>query len=297
MDAPVTREERYCFHRRGMRPADRPSPALSNAGLGGNGGLGERGDALLDLGGDLRAGGQAGLQDVLDLDAEVLDLRPGQAGLRGRVLGDRTDLTPDAVAALAQLTLDARAGALDLALQRTAGGLAATLGLAQLGLELALGLGARAVLRAQLVDGVDEGVTREQGGADVRQRGALGDGLDRQLGRARLAGGGALGARGARLGGGGGALAGAGAALGSTRLSSLLRSGRTLGGGRRATGARLAGVRAALRLGLAGAGVVGHWVPPSGGSLSSLELISVVQQGYHRTYVRKRWSLHPRKSP
>src|SRR4051794_6370631 len=92
MDAPVTREERYCFHRRGMRPADRPSPALSNAGLGGNGGLDERGDALLDLGGDLRAGGQAGLQDVLDLDAEVLDLRPGQAGLRGRVLGDRTDL-------------------------------------------------------------------------------------------------------------------------------------------------------------------------------------------------------------
>src|SRR3954464_3541883 len=127
MDAPVTREERYCFHRRGMRPADRPSPALSNARLGGNGGLDERGGALLDLAGALRAGGQAGLQDVLDLDAEVLDLRPGQAGLRGRVLGDRTDLTPDGIAAPAQLKLDARAGALDLALQRTPGGLAATL--------------------------------------------------------------------------------------------------------------------------------------------------------------------------
>src|SRR4051794_37723629 len=101
-------------------------------------GLDQSGDALLGLARDLRAGRQARLQDVLELRAQVLDLRAGQAGLRGRVLGDRTDLALEAVAALAQLALEARAGALDLALQRLAGRLAATLGLAQLGLELAL---------------------------------------------------------------------------------------------------------------------------------------------------------------
>src|SRR6185312_148136 len=109
-----------------------------------------------------------------------------------------------------------------------------------LGLLLAMGLGLRAVLGAQLIDGVDDVVTHEQHGADAGQGGALGDGLDGQLGLARVLRRGALSRRGARL-----------------------RGRRTLRSGSVATRARLAGVRGALGLGLGGAGGLGHLVGPS----------------------------------
>ena len=86
--------------------------------------LGNAGDALLDLGGDLRAAGEARLH-------EVLDARAQQVGLRRDVLAGRADLALDARAALAQLALDARAGLLDLALDAVALG-AATLPVAEL---------------------------------------------------------------------------------------------------------------------------------------------------------------------
>src|SRR4051794_37786810 len=205
-----------------MRPADLTSAAAPLQGRReGKAGLDERGDALADLGRDLRAGGQAGLQDVLEPGADGLGLRADQPDLRLGVLGDRLGLTLEAVAALTQLTLDLGARALDLALQRATGRLATALGLAQLGLELALGLVARAVLRADLVDRVDDAVAGQQRGADLRQHGALGDVLRVVLGRTRLARRGALGGRGARLGAGRGALASGGAALRRTSLSGL----------------------------------------------------------------------------
>src|SRR3954470_5778983 len=105
-----------------MGPIDRPEARRSPRRARGKTALDQRGDALLHLGGDLRAGGQAGLQDVLEAGVDGLGLGAHEPGLGGRVLGDRTDLALEAVAALTQLALDARAGALDLALQRLAGG-------------------------------------------------------------------------------------------------------------------------------------------------------------------------------
>src|SRR3954468_9189876 len=214
--------------------------------------LDERGDALLDRGGELRAGRQAGLGDVLELDADVLGLRADQVRLRAGVPHQGADLALEAGATLTQLALDARAGALDLALQRLARLLAATLELVELRLELALGLRPRAVLRAQLVERVDDVVAGGQRGADVGQRGALGDRLHGVLGLTRLTrGGGGAGLRGRA----GAAACGGAAALG-TSLSGLLGRGAALGGSGAAARARLAGVGGALRLG--GAGCLGH---------------------------------------
>src|SRR3954470_16288210 len=105
-----------------MGPADRPGPGALPSPDPGETALDQRGDALLDLRRDLRAGGQAGLQDVLEAGVDGLGLGAHEAGLGGRVLGDRADLALEAGAALTQLTLDAGARALDLALQRLAGG-------------------------------------------------------------------------------------------------------------------------------------------------------------------------------
>src|SRR4051812_34309490 len=101
-----------------MWAADHPPPAPSRAP--GGGALRDVGDALLDLGRDLRAAGDARLH-------EVLDARGQQVGLRADVLAGRAQLALDAGAAMAQLALDARAGLLDPALDAVALGAATAL--------------------------------------------------------------------------------------------------------------------------------------------------------------------------
>src|SRR5205085_7075414 len=142
--APVVREERYCSCRRGIWSRQAWWP------------LDESGDALLDLGGELRARRAGGLHGVLELHADVLDLGAVEGRLRADVADQRADLAADLAAALAQLALDARTRALGLALQRAAGLGATALELVELGLELALGLRARVVLRVQLAHRADD---------------------------------------------------------------------------------------------------------------------------------------------
>ena len=103
----------------------RPRALLRDRG-GGEVVLRDAGDALLDLGRDLRAAGDARLHDVLDAGAE-------QVGLGADVLAGRAELALDARAALAQLALDARARLLGVALDALDGAGPATLEAAGLG--------------------------------------------------------------------------------------------------------------------------------------------------------------------
>src|SRR4051794_22893196 len=126
-------------------------------------------DALGDARGQLRAGQDARLDDVLRLGhGHVGALQRG-----AEVALDALDLALDARAALAQLALDARAGLLDVPLEAVDGAAATALEL----LQLALGLLRRAVAAADL----DDAVAGDQDGADGRQHGAL-DGLLRLRG-------------------------------------------------------------------------------------------------------------------
>jgi hypothetical protein len=194
----------------------------------------------------------------------------GRGGPTHEVLdavGDEVRLGRDALG----LLRNARAGLLGLALEARAGGGATALEALDLGLEataadlqLLLDLVARAERRAEAVDGLGHGVTSDEGGADLDERGALGVLLDTIDGR--------LGELAARLGGllgGGRALAGLGGLVGRTRLRGLLGGGRALGG-----------------VGLAGGGGSGGHVGSLLG-LRKLDLSRCSPSAYQRTHVCK----------
>src|SRR4051812_34321071 len=231
-----------------MRPAESPGGGASRPRHAGRSRLSDDAlDGLLGL-------GHAGLDRVLDLSRDEVDLRLKRLELLLGVAADRLGLALDLVAALAQLALDARAALLELALGAVDAGVATALEPLQLTLD-----GVRAAVRlAEVLDALGDAITRGQDGADVGQRGLLDDLLDLVERRLRLTLGGlrralevALGlARGSTGLGTGAALRavlrpGAGGALGS---GAALRRG-ALGGGaaRLARGARATARRAARR--------------------------------------------------
>src|SRR4051794_15231010 len=178
-------------------------------------------DALDGLGGDLRAGGDAGLHEVLDARAHEVRLRAGVAASGA----ERANVALDALAALAELALEAvaRDGA-------------AALELAQLTLDLV----ERVVLGGEL----DDVVAGDEGGAD-RDR-------DRTAGEVDVA----LDRRALQLAAGLGGLLRGGRAL--ARLGRLVArtSGGGLLGGRRAVGR--GGLAAGLRAVVGGGGGLSH---------------------------------------
>src|SRR3954449_2491944 len=185
-----------------MRPANldryRPSPGRT----GGSVGLGGRSDLVRALGDELRAGGEAGLHDVLDAGGDELQVGLDVLAkavavlveLALRLLDVALELLLVALegpldlgAALLQLTLDLGAGLAGLALDLRARGLATALEL----LEATLGLGA---IRVGLDDAGD-GVAGLEGGADLevdRATAEVLDLLDTGLRRLRRAAGAGL---------------------------------------------------------------------------------------------------------
>src|SRR3954454_2237057 len=109
-----------------MRPANldryRPSPGRT----GGSVGLGGRSGLVRALGDELRAGGEAGLHDVLDAGGDELQVR--------------LDVLPEAVAVLVELTLRLLDVALELLLVALEGPLDPGTALLQLTLYLGAGL-------------------------------------------------------------------------------------------------------------------------------------------------------------
>src|SRR3954451_3202491 len=242
-----------------MRPANldrhRPSPGRT----GGSVGLGGRSDLVRALGDELRAGGEAGLHDVLDPGGDEL-----QVGL---------DVLPQAVAVLVELALrlldvalelllvalegplDLGAGLLGLALDLRARGLATALDLLQATLRLRA-VGVRLDDAADTVAGLERGADLEVERAagevlDLRDarlrglRGASGAGLRPRVGARSL---GTLATR---------ALPGA-RRLTTSGARRLRRGG--LGGGVAAVGVAAVGVAARRARAVAG---LGHDGPPS----------------------------------
>src|SRR5215208_5090133 len=215
-------------------------------GRGGENGLGDDPlDSLLGL-------GHAGLDRVLDLGRDEVDLRLQRLELPGHVATGGGRLAADLVAALPQLALDARAAALELALEPVAAGGAATLEL----LELALHRVGVAVGLAQVVVALDDSIAAREGSADVGQGRTLDQVLDLIGLRGRLA----LGGRRRALGG---PLRATGGAAGLGTRGFL---GAVLGAG---TGGTLRSGAALRRGGLApGALGGGHEVRSPSGSAS-----------------------------
>src|SRR4051794_17726907 len=241
-----------------MRPANldrhRPSPGRT----GGSVGLGGRSDLVRALGDELRAGGEAGLHDVLDAGGDEL-----QVGL---------DVLPQAVAVLVELALRLLDVALELLLVALEGPLDLGAGLLGLALDLrARGLATafdllEATLRLRAVgvrlDDAADTVAGLERGADLEVERAAGEVLDLRDARLR----GLRGASGAglrpRVGARSlGALA-ARALPGARRLTTS--GARRLGGGglggRTVVGRPVVGAAARGALAVGG---VGHVGPPS----------------------------------
>src|SRR4051812_8317984 len=218
-----------------MRPAACPTHRTSPVPGGGEASFGAERllrnprDALDRLGGDLRAGGDAGLHEVLGTGAHEVRLGAGVAAGAAQ----RAEVALDALAAAAELALEAVAGGRAAALEAAQVGLDA----APLGAQLALDLVERVVLRRE----GDDVVAGDERGADGDRDGAAGEvdvALDRRAlqlaarlggllgGRAALAG---LGGLVARAGGGG--LLGRGGAVGRRSLATGLAAARGGGGG------------------------------------------------------------------
>ena len=119
---------------------------------------------------DARGGGDADLGDALDARGDAREL------LRHDVAAARR-VTLDGGAVAADDALEARAGLLDVALELVAGLDAATLVASLELVELLLGLLAGAERVGDRRRGADDAVARLERGADVGQRGALGQRL------------------------------------------------------------------------------------------------------------------------
>src|SRR3954454_21077260 len=223
-----------------MRPAGLPAaPPSPSRRAGEVGGLRQRADALLGEEGDALAGGDAGLHGLLDAGGHGGELVAHDRAAAGRVTLDGLPVAPHGA-------LDARARTADVPLELVAGAVPAALEARLQPAELALrGLG-RAVAVDQRRDALDDAVARLERGADVHQRGALGERT--ALGGGHASGGGVgLGGLTSAVGRGG-----AGATTGRLRRrlgGRLRRGGRT--GARRAARAGRTGARRAARGALA----------------------------------------------